>query len=650
MKKNPLIWRMSMAITIPETIRSSATAGERLLFRTLKTYLPDDYIVYYEPEIQGRRPDFVIIGPDLGLVILEVKDYTKNTLLQLNHEQWHIVSTNGEQTIVKSPIKQARDNVFHLVDVLKKDKSLIQLDGKHKFQLKFPYGYGVVFTRLQSKDFVQNGLYSIIEPNLCLTRDEIDPDKDGFSEEVLMEKIMNMFVVPFRLREPLSIVDINTIRYHLFPEVRISAEFKAPVPYQDQLLLYLHDIKTMDLHQENLAKQIGDKNRLIRGVAGSGKTIILASRAKMLSKQNPEWKILILCYNISLSNAIQQMITHMMNEPEDLFDFDFSNEMAERPVHNENIIVRNFHSWLKNDLKIKEQQIPVMIEKIEQNEAIFPTYDAVLIDEGQDFETDWLRLVSALINAETQSLLLVEDRAQTIYKRKRSYVQDTGLSFQGRSKVLSINYRNTSQIVKFAWDFFRSHSVFKNKVVNRDLEGDIIAPQSTKRKGPDPGIIKASSFFEEMKLVARQMKKLHEQKKVPYDEMLVLYRVKRTHKVAIIDVIKRTLSEAGLPYYWITENDGSKRSFEKEDGKIKISTIDSSKGLDFRAVFIVNADSMPFPLEEDKEREVSLLYIGMTRAKEYLCLSYSGESEFTKYLEQAQEQKVNQKNDLEKIN
>ena len=40
----------------------------------------------------------------------------------------------------------------------------------------------------------------------------------------------------------------------------------------------------MDLHQENLAKQIGDKNRLIRGVAGSGKTLILASRAKMLIK------------------------------------------------------------------------------------------------------------------------------------------------------------------------------------------------------------------------------------------------------------------------------------------------------------------------------------------------------------------------------
>lgn len=468
----------------------------------------------------------MIIGPDLGIVVLEVKDYTKNTLFQINHEEWHIVATSGEQAVVKSPMKQARDNMFHVVDVLKKDKNLIQLDGKYKFSLKFPYGHGVVFTRMYSNDFIKEGLYSVIEPNLCFTRDEIDPEKDKFSEEVLLEKIMNMFVVPYRLKEPLSIEDINAIRYHLFPEVRISAEFKAPVPYQDQLLLSLHDIKTMDLHQENLAKQIGDKNRLIRGVAGSGKTIILASRAKMLSKQNPDWKILILCYNISLANAIQQMINHMMNEPEDLFDFDPNI----KTIHNQNIIVRNFHSWLKNDLKIKEQHLSKIIDKIERNETILPTYDAILIDEGQDFDADWLRLVSLLINSDTQSLLLVEDRAQTIYRRKRFYLQDTGLNFKGRSKVLSINYRNTSQIVKFAWDFYREHSMFKNKVVNRNLDGEIIAPQSTKRKGPEPGIIKAGNFFDELRMVSRQMKKLHEDKKVPYDEMLILYRVKRTHK------------------------------------------------------------------------------------------------------------------------
>jgi len=442
-----------------------------------------------------------------------------------------------------------------------------------------------------------------------------------------------MFTVPFRLKKPLTKEEINAIRYHLFPEVRISAEFKQPLPYQDQLLLSLHDIKTMDLHQENLAKQIGDKNRLIRGVAGSGKTIILASRAKILAKEHPDWKILVLCYNISLANALEQMIIQMLNEPEDLFDFDFTTESGLIQKSTKNILVRNFHSWLKYELNIREQDIPYIIEKLEKKEAILPTYDAVLIDEGQDFEADWLKLVSLLINEETQSLLIVEDRAQKIYKRKRSYLMDTGLNFQGRSKILSINYRNTAQIVRFAWDFYKSKSMFKNKVVSRELEGEIIAPQSTKRKGPPPMLIKAPSFKEEMLLVASKIKELHDTKKVLFHEVLILYRVKRTHELPVIDIIKWALEKEKLPFYWITENDETKRSFDKEDGKIKISTIDSSKGLDFQAVFIVNVDSMPFPLEEDKEREVSLLYIGMTRAKKYLCLSYSGESEFTQYFD-----------------
>src|SRR5699024_11975103 len=90
-------------------------------------------------------------------------------------------------------------------------------------------------------------------------------------------------------------------------------------------------------------------------------------------------------------------------------------------------------------------------------------YDAILIDDGQDIESLCIKLVSQMLNPETKSLLLVEDRAQSIYIRKRSYVQDTGLDFTGRSKILNINYRNTAQIVKFAWDFYQNQSSLKNK-------------------------------------------------------------------------------------------------------------------------------------------------------------------------------------------
>lgn len=620
-----------MAHTVPERIPQKATRGERLLFQTLKQYLPDDYLVYYEPEIHGKRPDFVVIGPDLGLVVLEVKDYTKNTLVSLTKDDWEIRGTDGSQQIVKSPVKQARDNVFHLSNHLKKDKSLIQIDGKFAGSLKFPYGYGVVMSRLTQEDLVRLNLYEVLEPNLVLTLDEIDPDHESFSEERLTEKILNMFVFTYRMREPLSDEDMKAIRYHLFPEVRISAEFKEPVPYKDQLLLSLHDIKVMDIHQENLAKQLGDKHRLVRGVAGSGKTLILAARAQMLAKQHPDWKILILCYNISLSAYIRQMIQFKMAE---------SGE--QQSPNQANITVRNFHEWLKFDLRISEPQLPHVLEKLDRSEAILPKYDAILIDEGQDFAPEWLNLVSKLLNEETQSLLLVEDRAQTIYSRKRSYVQDTGLDFRGRSRILTINYRNTSQIVSFAWEFFQQHSQLKNKVRQGQLDGvEILSPQSTHRKGPEPAIIRAANFWEEMQIVGERIRLLHEAKKVPLSQILVLYRVKKTNKLAVVDIIRRTFSEQGIPFYWLTEDDKSKRNFQKDAETVKISTIDSSKGLDFQAVFVVNVDSMPFPLEENKEKDVSLLYIAMTRAIDYLSVSYSAPSQYTVYFEEIRKKRLN---------
>lgn len=618
-----------MAYMVPETIRRSATAGERLLFETLKQALPSDYIVYYEPEIRGRRPDFVVIGPDLGIVVLEVKDYTKNTLYQLNQDEWMLRNTQGELVKTKSPLKQARDNAFFVTDRLKKDRNLLQ---DNKTHLKFPYGFGAVFTRLKQEDFVRLNLYQVIEPSFVLCRDEIDPDEDGFSAETLLDKLRGMFTVWHSGKTVLTDADIQAIRFHLFPEVRISAEFKPPTEHQDQLLLSLHHLKTMDLHQENMAKQLGDKHRLIRGVAGSGKTLVLASRAKLLAKQQPGWKILVLCYGIPLSRSLRQMIERMMDEPEDLMDL--LQQSAGVNTAQSNIEVYNFHEWLRNRLQMKDSGISALLEKAERKEAILPMYDAILIDEGQDFETDWLKLLGFCLNPATQSLLLVEDRAQTIFRRKASLAQDMGLDFRGRSKVLSINYRNTAQIVQFAWDFYQQHSQLKHKVQQGVVDGvEIIPPQATKRKGPAPVARRFGDIREEMNFVSKAITFLQREKRIPLQEVAILYRVKNSYRCSYINEIRDSLNAHGIPFTWITESPETKRQFDRNEPTVKISTIDSAKGLDFRAVFIVNIESMPFSLEEVVEREVSLFYIGMTRALEWLFLTYSGDSAFTAYLE-----------------
>ena len=73
-----------MAFTVPERLsdqNDTATAGERKVFAALREHLPEDYLVYYDIRIGDRYPDFTVIGPDLGVVVLEVKDWRLKSIV-----------------------------------------------------------------------------------------------------------------------------------------------------------------------------------------------------------------------------------------------------------------------------------------------------------------------------------------------------------------------------------------------------------------------------------------------------------------------------------------------------------------------------------------------------------------------------------------
>src|SRR5699024_12877093 len=98
-------------------------------------------------------------------------------------------------------------------------------------------------------------------------------------------------------------------------------------------------------------------------------------------------------------------------------------------------------------------------------------------------------------------------------------------------------------------------------------------------------------------------------------ECLILYRVRSLKNKKYVEDLKRDLKKEEIPYDWVTENKESKREFCKDEETVKISTIDSSKGLDFQTVLIVKLDSMPLHSVADTDRAAALLYIGTTRAK-----------------------------------
>ena len=112
----------------------------------------------------------------------------------------------------------------------------------------------------------------------------------------------------FRFGEKLSLPQIDRIRWHLFPEVRIRLQDDlfgddngSDNSAATELVAEIPDIiRIMDVQQEQLARSLGSGHRVIHGVAGSGKTLILGYRAELLAatSSNPT---LILCYNISLA-------------------------------------------------------------------------------------------------------------------------------------------------------------------------------------------------------------------------------------------------------------------------------------------------------------------------------------------------------------
>jgi len=100
-----------------------------------------------------------------------------------------------------------------------------------------------------------------------------------------------------------------------------------------------------------------------------------------------------------------------------------------------------------------------------------------------------------------------------------------------------------------------------------------------------------------------------------------------------VDTLQKILRSKKIPHYWLAENNRSKRNFRRKEDGVKLSTVESAKGLEFKVVFICNVDNFPFTLVDDLQREVSLMYIALTRAVDYLYLTYSGNSLFTEYLD-----------------
>jgi hypothetical protein len=601
-----------MATLIPamSACVSRMTSGEKRLAERLEQKLDDDYWLWYDVPMGPRNthPDFCVMHPRRGILVLEVKDWRLSTILQADKQNWEIMGDSGPKTVI-NPLEQARQYAHQVVKALERDAQLVQPEGKHAGKLAFPWSYGVVFTNITRKQFETAELHHAIEPNRVLCQDEMLESVDA---EDLQSRLWGMF--PHMMRGAMSLPQMDRVRWIMFPEVRVQ---QGALFDDDDADAQLPDImRVMDLQQEQLARSLGDGHRVIHGVAGSGKTMILGYRAEYLAQASTASSkpILILCFNEPLGVKLHSVMQ--------------AKGLGGR-VH-----VRHFHKWCRDQLVAYGQAIPAqsprmfdemvdnVIRGVDRKQIPSGQYQAVMLDEGHDFAPEWLKLVTQMVDPTTNSLLVLYDDAQSIYERARSKqfsFKSVGIQAQGRTTILKINYRNTRQILHTA-------SLVAADLLTADDKDDdgipLLKPVSCGREGQEPLIIKLPTLQAEAEAIADHLAQAH-QDGFAWGDMAVLCADTKTR-----DLCARTLAQRKLP----VENRLGSGDFDPTSNKIKVMTMKVSKGLEFPVVALPGVGHMPAAGEDEKDA-ARVFYVAATRATQRLVIGVGGIGRLTGRLE-----------------
>lgn len=618
---------------IPESISTSstATAGEKRVFKILRDALqPDEeFIVWYEPKALNRYTDFIIWSQDTGLLVIEVKDWSVYQISSATPQHFKGTFYSPNEKEEHNPLIQAREVANLLKGQLQKIPSFINADGTHKNQMKFPIGHCVIFANITRQQAESRGLLNnqILGVNQALFSNDLEFDTDDHQKcKEFSSKLRQTFTVKFHFN-PLEYNDLKSLRFAIFPEVRVNiGQIRGKLrTAKDEDLL-----KTLDLRQEQTAKGMGEGHRILKGVAGSGKSLVLACRAKYLRQLHPDWNILVVCYNISLRQYLKQMI-----------------KLSGTNGTDENIPVRHFHGLVKEltnaNLSILNGESnedydkrigDILKGQIALGKVKKDSYQAILVDEGQDFTTEWVQGLTQLLDEQTDSMLFCFDPAQNVFGRKRPNWKTAGMKVQGKKPTeLRQSYRNTIEILLTATKFAKMEVPIPTDG-DDSIDQTLFPEIATNRHGEFPRMIQKSFAEEEISYIVTEIENLIENEGLLFSDIGVLL-------ASDIDKNFPNLFETAFvnkfgsnKLYWATRDRDSKINLDVFSPTTKLLTVESSKGLEFRAVFFVGVDAMP-RASRDEEAERKLVYVGMTRAQDILYILHKSKKGFAVEIEKA---------------
>lgn len=307
-----------MAILIPNIEKAKAakqkpTEGEIFLLEFLATHFDEQVEVYFQPCFNGDRPDIVLMSPKAGVIIIEVKDWNLDLYSVDERNKWAVNLPSGKQS-VKSPFSQ--------VFAYKKNFFDIHVNGLLEKSLKNDTFFKMIKTYVYFHHGNKFAIELLYQSHLDRLRDESRENEDSFKQKQIdfdryerRREGINRAKRKFERDLSLSLHKTN-IKKISFPITAKESAFDQSVYHEFKRLLnppyhYASEGKPPEYteKQKRLIQSTPNSRVKICGLAGSGKTVILAGRAVNAHKRHGG-KVLILTFNITLRNYI-----HDMNRP-----------------------------------------------------------------------------------------------------------------------------------------------------------------------------------------------------------------------------------------------------------------------------------------------------------------------------------------------
>jgi superfamily I DNA and RNA helicase len=400
--------------------------AEKGFWEALKIQLKDELgVAWHRHPITNRRgnqlePDFTIIGRMFGLCVIETKGMKIEDIEDITGYTW-LMNSKYYRTS-ESPIEQVRHHRFAISDRLRDSRGgLLQ---NEEGNCKIPARHFVALPYITEAQWDSRFYNSNVSKDNLIFKSDIESQR--LKEIIVKEKNIMTSLTNEEWEVVLGVLTTgDALSKGNIRKTKGDATLSHILRKVEDKIAYL------DIEQHKIAIQIPDGPQRIRGLAGTGKTVILAMKVAQMHIRNPNWRIAITYYTRSLAvqikNYIVKFFRHMLSDETvnpDWEKIDILNGWgslrakdglyAIACIATDTQLFRNFknatdfYSTSNGSIALdKCCQELLMLENIPQ------IYDSILIDEAQDFKPYFFRLCREMLK-EPKRLIWGYDDLQTL--------------------------------------------------------------------------------------------------------------------------------------------------------------------------------------------------------------------------------------------